>query len=154
MEVTYSKPVAFSAVGTHAMYATTGAHPYILPLGILHDQTDRGPLWDPLLNAYTYTYNHLTDDLRASNSTPEAPTEWFYFGGHWGDKVYPLGDSRQYMFAMQYHYVSGPLGPRFKNLGRRKVCQGHYRDPCVIKNWLAPTEAREWEGVGDGENEA
>lgn len=135
------------------MYASPGAHPYILPLGILHDQTDRGPLWDPLLNSHTYTYNHLTDDLRASNKTPEAPTEWFYFGGHWGDKVYPLADSRQYGFARQYHYVSGPLGPRFKNLGRRKVCQGHYSEPCVIKNWLAPTEARYWEGAGDGGEE-
>ena len=136
------------------MYATAGAHPYILPLGILHDQTDRGPLWDPLLNLYTYTYNHLTDDLRAASHTPDAPTEWFYFAGHWGDKVYPLADSRQYQFAMQYHYVSGPLGPRFKNLGRRKVCQGYDRDPCVIKNWLAPIEvARDWKGVGDGDEE-
>jgi hypothetical protein len=134
------------------MYATPGVHPYILPLGILHDDTDRGPLWDPLLNYHAYVYNHLTDDLRASNITPGAPTEWFYFAGRWGDKVYPLEDSRQYRFAMQYHYVSGPLGPRFKNLGRRKVCQGHYNDPCVIKHWLAPSEMMYWEGPGDGED--
>ena len=151
---TSQKPIAYSAVGTHAMYATAGAHPYILPLGILHDQTDRGPLWDPLLNLYTYTYNHLTDELRPAAQTPDVPTEWFYFAGHWGDKVYPLADRRQYRFAMQYHYVSGPLGPRFKNLGRRKVCQGRDSDPCVIKNWLAPIEgARDWKGPGDGEEE-
>lgn len=136
------------------MYATAGAHPYILPLGILHDQTDRGPLWDPLLNLYTYTYNHLTDELHAAAQTPDVPTEWFYFAGHWGDKVYPLEDSRQYRFAMQYHYVSGPLGPRFKNLGRRKVCQGRDSDPCVIKNWLAPIEvARNWKEIDDGKEE-
>jgi hypothetical protein len=135
------------------MYATSGVHPYILPLGILHDQTDRGPLWDPLLNAQTYTYNHITDDLRASSLTPQAPTEWFYFAGHWGDKLYPLKDQRQYMFVSQYHYVSGPLGPRFKNLGRSKVCQGRFSDPCIIKNWLVPTEQKYWEGPGDGEEE-
>lgn len=135
------------------MYATPGIHPYILPLGLLHDETDRGPLWDPLLNSYTYTYDYLTDDLRASNITPQAPTDWFYFGGHWGDKLYPSDDSRQYQFVGQYHYVSGPLGPRFKNLGRRKVCQGGYKDPCVIKNWLLPAPVKYWEGMRDGETE-
>lgn len=149
----YQKPVTYSATGTHAMYATPGFHPYILPLGILHDLTDRGPLWDPLLNSHTYTYDHLTDDLRASNITPQAPTNWFYFAGHWGDKFYPLDDARQYEFAGQYHYVSGPLGPRFKNLGRRKVCQGGYNDPCVIKNWLLPATVKYWKGMGDGETE-
>ncbi|KAL9123696.1 MAG: hypothetical protein Q9217_006900 [Psora testacea] len=115
------RPVAYSAIGTHAMYATAGAHPYILPLGLLHDQTDRGPLWDPALNALTYTYDHPTDTLRASNLTPKAPTHWFYYAGHWGDKFYPLDDKRQYGLVGEYHYVNGPLGPRFKHLGRRKV---------------------------------
>ena len=69
------------------MYAKSGAHPYVLPLGILHDQTDRGPLWDPALNSHMYTYNHLTDTLRASNFTPSAPTQWFYFAGKWGDNA-------------------------------------------------------------------
>ncbi|MCJ1468767.1 Vacuolar protein sorting-associated protein 62 [Pseudocyphellaria aurata] len=148
-----NRPVTYSATGTHAMYATPGIHPYILPLGLLHDETDRGPLWDPLLNSYAYTYDYRTDDLRASNLTPQAPTDWFYFRGHWGDKFYPSDDSRQYHFAGQYHYVSGPLGPRFKNLGRRKVCQGGYKDPCVIKNWLLPSTVKYWEGMGDGETE-
>lgn len=146
--------MVYSATGTHAMYATPGLHPYILPWGILHDQTDRGPLWDPLLNSHIYTYNYHADDLRASTMTPHSPIEWFYFGGHWGDRIYPLNDPRQYEFVGQYHYVSGPLGPRFKNLGRRKVCQGRYSDPCVIKNWLAPVTVRYWEGMGDGESES
>lgn len=134
------------------MYATPGIHSYILPLGLLHDQTDRGPLWDPLLNAHAYTYDYLNDTLRASNITPNAPTEWFYFNGHWGDKFYPLGDSRQYRLAGQYHYVNGPLGPRFKNLGRRKVCQGSAKDPCVIKNFIGDGKrARRWATAGPGE---
>ncbi len=133
------------------MYATPGSHPYILPLGILHDETDRGPLWDPALNSHMYTYNHLNDILHASNITPHAPTEWFYFGGKWGDKFYPLDDERQYGILGEYHYVSGPLGPRFKHLERRKVCQGSYTDPCIIKNRLGTNEVRIWPGLGNGE---
>lgn len=134
------------------MYATPGIHEYILPWGLLHDETDRGPLWDPLLNLHSYTYNHQTDVLRPSTLSPTAPTEWFYFNGHWGDKFYPLGDRRQYRFAGQYHYVNGPLGPRFKHLGRRKVCQGGYTDPCVIRNYIGEERrAKRWARVGTGE---
>ncbi|KAJ9623970.1 Vacuolar protein sorting-associated protein 62 [Taxawa tesnikishii (nom. ined.)] len=124
MEKYGKRPVTYSATGTHAMYATPGLHPYVLPWGLLHDQTDRGPLWDPLLNAHSYTYNHTEGILRSSLLTPRAPTSWFYYRGHWGDKFYPLSDPRQYRFAGQYHYVSGPSGPRYKNLGRKDVCQG------------------------------
>jgi hypothetical protein len=130
------RPVIYSATGTHAMYATPGTHPYVLPWGILHDMTDRGPLWDPTLNSHSYTYDYKADHLRSSNLTPSAPTEWFHYGGHWGDKFYPLGDKRQYRFAGQYHYVNGPYGPKFKNLARKKICQGPESAPCVIKNWL------------------
>ena len=134
------------------MYATPGRHPYVLPLGLLHDETDRGPLWDPLLNSHTYTYDYLNDTLRSSNVTPHAPTEWFYYRGRWGDKYYPLSDSRQYRFAGQYHYVTGPLGPRFKNLGRKKVCQGGADDPCVIKKSLdGKRRPKRWQSVGSGE---
>ncbi|KAL8930450.1 MAG: hypothetical protein Q9208_000634 [Pyrenodesmia sp. 3 TL-2023] len=149
------RPVVYSAVGTHAMYATPGRHPYVLPLGLLHDQTDRGPLWDPALNTHTYTYNPTSDVLRASTLTPSSPTEWFYFNGHWGDKFYPLDDSRQYEFVGEYHYVTGPLGPRFKHLGRRKLCQGRYTDPCVIKEYLPRENSLDevWEGEEAGEGE-
>ena len=134
------------------MYARPGAHPYVLPLGILRDQTDGGRLCDPALNSHTYTYNHLTDTLRPSNFTPQAPTQWFYFAGHWGDRFYPLDDDRQYGLVGEYHYVSGPLGPRFKHLSRRKVCQGGYREPCVIKHWLDPDEVKVWPGLGEGDD--
>lgn len=134
------RPVIYSAYGTHAMYATPATHPYILPWGILHDLTDRGPLWDPALNSHAYTYDHKNDTLRSSNITPEAPTEWFDFAGHWGDKFYPLNDRRQYRFAGQYHYVNGPLGPKFKNLERKKICPGPDSVPCVIKNWLSGSD--------------
>jgi hypothetical protein len=134
------------------MYAHAGIHEYILPWGLLHDITDRGPLWDPVLNTKGYTYDYDTDDLRSSTFTPDAPTEWFYFRGHWGDKFYPLGDSRQYRFAGQYHYVNGPIGPRFKHLNRRKLCQGPDRDTCVIRDYIGEAKrAPKWAEVGVGE---
>ncbi|KAF2268409.1 hypothetical protein CC78DRAFT_367649 [Lojkania enalia] len=148
-----NRPVGYSATGTHAMYATPGTHPYVLPGGILHDVTDRGPLWDPLLNVYAFTYDYQTDILRASNVTPDAPTGWFYFMGHWGDKFYPLSDPRQYRFLGQYHYVNGPLGPRFKNLGRKEICQGN--GECLLKSWTGPkrwtSRVKRFRGVGEGE---
>ncbi|KAF2729017.1 hypothetical protein EJ04DRAFT_448156 [Polyplosphaeria fusca] len=147
------RPVGFSATGTHAMYATPGLHPYVLPGGILHDETDRGPLWDPLLNMYSFTYDYKNDTLRASTFNPDAPLGWFYFMGHWGDKFYPLSDPRQYRFVGQYHYVNGPLGPRFKNLGRKEICQGN--GECQLKTWTGPkrwtSQVKRFHGVGEGE---
>ncbi|KAF2147024.1 uncharacterized protein K452DRAFT_282010 [Aplosporella prunicola CBS 121167] len=147
------RPVGYIAIGTHAMYATPGTHAYILPWGLLHDVTDRGPLWDPLLNAHSYTYDYAADKLRASALTPQAPTNWFYYKGHWGDKFYPLSDPRQYRFAGQYHYVNGPLGPRHKNLGRKRICQGN--GECRIKTFVDVPggRARRWVGRGAGELE-
>lgn len=128
------RPVVYSAVGTHANYPTPGLHPYVLPWGLLHDQTDRGPLWDPSLNVRSFTWDYKQKIVRASTQNPKAPTEWFHYGGHWGDKYYSLSDPRQYRFAGQYHYENGPTGPRFKNLGRKKVCQAERR--CNIRNWV------------------
>lgn len=144
------RPVIYSATGTHAMYATPGLHPYVLPWGILHDETDKGPLWDPVLNLHAYGYDHEKDILKASNLTSQAPTGWFYFAGHWGDKFYPLGDKRQYRFAGQYHYVNGPIGPRWKQLGRKKICAGPDEKPCVIKHWLGESvRVKRWQTSGE-----
>lgn len=126
------RPVTYSATGSHAMYPNPGIHEYILPWGILRDRTDRGPLWDPLLNLKAYTYDFKHDHVRASNVTPEVPTEWFHFKGHWGDKAYPLSDHRQYQFAGQFHYVNGPIGPKYKSLGRESLCTG--KTKCHLKD--------------------
>lgn len=144
------RPVTYSALGSHAMYATPGLHPYILPWGLLHDQTDRGPLWDPAQNVQSYTYDTKNKTLRASTRNPSSPVGWLNYAGHWGDKYYPLSDPRQYRFAGQYHYVNGPTGPKFKRLGREQVCQGH--GPCRIRNWLGSDRARRLP-VEDGEEE-
>lgn len=124
------RPVIYSAGGSHAMYPRPGLHPYILPFNLLRDETDRGPLWDPTLNLHAYTYDSGT--IRAATRNPRSPTGWFNFNGRWGDKYYLLSDSRQYRFAGQYHYLSGPYGPKYKNLDRKEVCQNP--DKCVVKD--------------------
>ncbi|RDW79870.1 hypothetical protein BP6252_04508 [Coleophoma cylindrospora] len=68
------RPVLYSAMGSHAMYATPGRHPYILPFGILADVTDKGPLWDPSLNYKAFWYNtSITHDADAQ-SLPAFPS--------------------------------------------------------------------------------
>lgn len=135
------------------MYGTPGTHTYVLPFGILYDQTDKGPLWDPLLNMYSYTYDYGADKLRSSTLNPQAPISWFYFLGHWGDKFYPLSDPRQYRFVGQYHYVNGPIGPRFKRLGRKHICQGDESEPCNIRTWFErPHVSTKWKPMGEGED--
>lgn len=124
------------------MYATPAVHRYILPFGLLHDITDRGPLWDPSLNMYSYRYNYTSRTILSSVLTPKAPTEWFYFTGHWGDKTYPLSDKRQYRFAGQYHYISGPMGPMYKNLGREHICGR--RGECKIKDRIGDKDSAAW----------
>ncbi|KAI9850880.1 MAG: Vacuolar protein sorting-associated protein 62 [Thelocarpon superellum] len=132
------RPVVYSATGTHAMYATPGVHSYILPLGLLHDNTDRGPIWDPRLNSHRYRYSLTTSTLYPEKSSGEgaaAATGWFHFTGRWGDKMYPPNDPRQYQFAGNSHYVSGPTGPKFKNLARVNVCQDDAKE-CEIRQKL------------------
>ncbi|KAI1389534.1 uncharacterized protein F4822DRAFT_203925 [Hypoxylon trugodes] len=126
-ETEIQRPVIYSAVGSHAMYATPGNHPYVLPFGILKDVTDRGPLWDPSKNlrGYWYDYAATKDDegLEPVKENADEPTSWFHYKGTWGDRLYGLDDARQWRLFGQYHYVTGPQGPKFKNLGREKVCQ-------------------------------
>lgn len=127
------------------MYATPAVHRYVLPFGLLHDETDRGPLWDPLLNMEAYTFNLTERRLRASTLTPNVPIEWFYFLGKWGDKAYPMNDRRQYYFAGQYHYVSGPTGPIFKRPGRRAICMNGKPENCKVKKSLEDADRiRRW----------
>lgn len=99
------RPVTYSARGTHANYPTPGEHFYSLPFHLLSDVTDNGTLWDVTMNAYVYEWDMTADVLTASVETPGAPTEWFDYGGKWGDRRYPLLDPRQYMVVGQYRGV-------------------------------------------------
>lgn len=138
------RPVIYSAVGSHAMYALPGPHPYVLPFKMLKDVTDKGPLWDPALNNYAYYYDytlenpedtiehedsigvkgltHDTHSFTPAASNPDAPTTWLHYQGRWGDETYTLADPRQWRLFGQYHYVTGPSGPKFKNLERQTLC--------------------------------
>lgn len=186
------RPVIYSAVGSHAMYAFPGPHPYVLPFKMLKDDTDRGPLWDPSLNRYAYFYDYQEappppeedegsdkDELSPDESTPypfnttvlethakrataqvdkrdvvaepislvpassnpNAPTSWFHFDGPWGDELYSLGDERQWRLFGQYHYVTGPMGPKFKRLGRETVCQSA---KCRMLNSIEEGKKSSW----------
>lgn len=142
------RPVIYSAVGSHAMYADAGNHPYVIPFGLLADQTDRGPLWDPAKNTYAYFYDYEADEagnttssLVPAASNPEAPTDWFHFMGPWGDETYDLADKRQWRLLGQYHYVTGPQGPKFKKLDREKVCPS---DRCKIVKSIEAGKKTAW----------
>ncbi|KAB5525564.1 hypothetical protein GE09DRAFT_1151758 [Coniochaeta sp. 2T2.1] len=149
-EESVERPVLYSAVGSHAMYADAGKHPYVLPWGLLKDVTDKGALWDPSLNTYAYFYDYeadaagnTTDSLVPAASNPNAPTGWFHFGGPWGDELYDLADRRQWRLFGQYHYITGPLGPKFKKLDRSKVCQ---TDRCSIVTSIEAGRRSAWYG--------
>jgi Vacuolar protein sorting-associated protein 62 len=157
------RPVLYSALGSHAMYATPGKHPYVLPFGLLADVTDKGPLWDPALNYVAYHYDtsithnqdaksipgtlttsQMRDTLQPAYCNPKAPMGWWWYKGHWGDKFYELRDERQWRFVGQYHYVNGPYGPRYKNLGRSKPCQSG--DSCTTLESIEEGKRRSWIG--------
>jgi hypothetical protein len=149
-----ARPVIYSAVGSHAMYASPGLHPYVLPFKLLKDITDKGPLWDPALNNYAYWFDYEVDRDEDKNSTvrertsltpaasnPDLPTSWFHFEGFWGDDVYPLNDLRQWRLFGEYHYTTGPLGPKAKWLDRRKVCQ---TEKCTIVDSIEAGKKSAW----------
>ncbi|KAF3762935.1 hypothetical protein M406DRAFT_93266 [Cryphonectria parasitica EP155] len=133
------RPVIYSAVGSHAMYAFPGPHAYVLPFQMLKDVTDRGPLWDPSLNKRGEVVQPTS--LVPASSNPDAPTSWFHFDGPWGDELYGLGDERQWRLFGQYHYVTGPMGPKFKRLGREKVCQ---KDKCRLLYSIEEGKKSSW----------
>ncbi|KAI8633980.1 hypothetical protein F5Y19DRAFT_259995 [Xylariaceae sp. FL1651] len=139
------RPVIYSAVGSHAMYAMPGDHPYVLPFGMLKDKTDHGPLWDPAKNFRSYWYDYSaaagSEGLEATQENPDAPLGWFHYKGRWGDEIYRLDDERQWRIFGQYHYVTGPQGAKFKNLGRRKMCQ---TSRCRILHSIAEGRKGSW----------
>lgn len=71
-KLTQGQPVAYSANGSHANYATEGTHAYGIPYvnldeGLVEDHTDKGPLYDPTLSAYWYSYNRTTKAFASYN---------------------------------------------------------------------------------------
>lgn len=94
-----------------------------LPTGFLVDYTDRGHLWDPVLNAYSYIYKVADRTFEAAS--PGAPLGLVNFNGKWGDDQPPNEPS---IFG-EAKYVAGPNGPKFKSLDRKHVCPS---TPCIV----------------------
>ncbi|PGH26640.1 hypothetical protein AJ80_01585 [Polytolypa hystricis UAMH7299] len=137
------RPIGYVANGTHAVYATPGTHDHTipnfnLPAGFLEDETDRGILWDPLFNAYHFSYDTATGKFTPYDSN--TPVQWLYFEGRWGDKQLPDNAEGQVNIFGQRKYTSGPTGPKFKSLDREKVCPPSV-DLCVIRPFLTVKRA-------------
>lgn len=129
------RPVVFSARGTHAIFSTGGKHDHTLPntnlrFGPLIDRTSEGALWDPIKNAFFYTFNPTSNSF---SSVDESPLAIMNFNGHWGDARYPKGVKGQKKLFGFRKYVDGPSGPLDKNLNRKNVCPDKFKD-CDIKN--------------------
>lgn len=94
-----------------------------LPDGPLLDYSDQGYLWDPTLNAYSYTYDVSTGAFTAADDN--TPVAWLNFNGKWGDDQ---PEDEKEIFG-QAEFVAGPNGPKFKSLNRTEVCPS---SPCVV----------------------
>ncbi|KAL8714163.1 MAG: hypothetical protein Q9220_001892 [cf. Caloplaca sp. 1 TL-2023] len=139
-----SRPVTYSAKGTHANYATTGTHDHTipgvnLPSGPLEDHCDQGALWDPVANAYFYSVDAASNTFKAYDGV--SPTNWLQYLGKWGDQQYPDSDPRQkkvFGISATAKYTSGPTGPQDKSLNRPDVCLPKANTPCFISPVLRP----------------
>ncbi|OAG44917.1 hypothetical protein AYO21_00879 [Fonsecaea monophora] len=134
-----ARPIVYPANGTHANYATPGAHPLDitglnlgtgLPISPVTDEAGRGPLWDPLHNALFYSFDNASQKFTAYNARD--PTAWLDFAGVWGDAQLPLNATGQVDLLGQIKFVSGPTGPKFKGLGRTNVCNTADEAACLV----------------------
>ncbi|KAI9841264.1 MAG: hypothetical protein M1837_000800 [Sclerophora amabilis] len=134
------RPVAYSAEGSHAVYAITGTHDHTipnlnLPEGLIEDHCDQGKLWDPTLSAYSYAFDASSSTF--SPSSENYPVAYLNFVGKWGDDQLPDSDPRQSNFFGFAKYTGGPTGPRDKQLNRTDVCP-EGGPPCIVRRILVP----------------
>lgn len=110
-----------------------------LPFGPVEDHCDKGPLWDPTLSAYVYSYDANANTFTAYDGG--SPTNWLSFTGKWGDQQYPDSDRRQKKIlgiAATAKFVSGPTGPFDKQLNRQDVCTHNDDIDCFVSPVLRP----------------
>ncbi|KAE9973182.1 hypothetical protein EG328_004524 [Venturia inaequalis] len=131
-----NRPAVYSAYGSHANYAANGTFVHD---DVLLDYCDAGLLWDPIQSAYFYRLDVDAFTVKrlfhkAEHQADSNLTSWFYYEGRWGDMQYPDSDPRQRKvphFGLP-RFVSGPTGPRTKQLIRK----GLYPDHRNKKTWL------------------
>lgn len=149
-----ARPVAYSARGTHANYAKPGRQDRLLPGAnlpfslFLTDYTSRGTLWDPVLNAYWYTYNATSGEFKGADDMGLGgnPVGAMRYKGRWGDQQYGDGDQRQERWWGWRKFVDGPTGPWDKKLVRDKVCPDGGLGMCLVKKGLSGLEADDGDG--------
>ncbi|MCJ1362507.1 hypothetical protein MMC16_001610 [Acarospora aff. strigata] len=128
-----TRPIVYSALGTHANFAVPGTHSRTIATVIVNDTTSAGRLWDPILAAYYYAYTVTPSVNGGFNFTPaetSTPISYLTFLGRWGDARYPTTDPRQVDFLnlhVAFEYESGPTGPLDKSLNRTEVCPDNSR---------------------------
>ncbi|KAH9471177.1 hypothetical protein MJO28_002977 [Puccinia striiformis f. sp. tritici] len=89
-KIDHKRPLIFSALGSHALYCKPGTHDYS-PVKIVgpSDHTDRGPLWDPVLNyaAFQHYPSPARDKFRAIDPEKDGKLiPCLKFRGQWGDQ--------------------------------------------------------------------
>ena len=97
---------------------------------MVYDVTSNGPLWDPTLSAYYYTFSA---DTKKFTSVKDAPVNYLYFQGQWGDQEYGDDHPGQLKFMDYHKWTSGPTGPFDKHLDREEVCLPVMSE-CTIKS--------------------
>lgn len=120
-----------------------GAH---LPFNLLlTDHTSNGSLWDPVLNAFWYTYDETTTEFKGAENMglEDNPVGAMRFKGRWGDQQYSDGDERQYSFWGWRRFVDGPTGPWDKGLVRHMICADGEQTGCLVKQDLRESEEDE-----------
>jgi hypothetical protein len=153
VEKSGDRPIAYSAQGSHANYAIAGTHDHTipnfnLPGGVLEDHTNKGVMWDPLLSAWYYKFDAVSNSFTAYDG--QVPTGWLGFTGRWGDQEYPESDKRQVKLFGQAKFTGGPTGPADKQLNREKVCPDN-GNTCIVRNILVPRSVRDDEVVREGD---
>jgi hypothetical protein len=109
----------------------------------VNDTTSAGPMWDPTLSAYYYSFTPSSSTngtfVPSDSSTP---VSWLYFLGQWGDEQYPDSDPRQVNFLnlnLTWKYESGPTGPLDKGLNRTDACPDVVGTNCTTLSSLPAT---------------
>lgn len=86
---------------------------------MIEDYTDKGTLWDPVLAAYSYSFNK--DTQKFTPYDPGFPVNYLYFVGRWGDEAPPDDSEGQVEIFGQRKFVGGPTGPLDKRLVRENM---------------------------------